>query len=222
MQGCASVSLMFEYDPFTQAEYGGTTYASIRVSNLQGAEAWLPNPGAYSLNTLSFEYLTATTTISGIGGGGVIGGLPWTYSGAEGDAGPGNAGWERFLTYDDHEGPFEPGRFGWHRYAGSRFMGCDRPEVSGVPSTAYTCGGALTYRSTWTGRVAFTDMTRLSITLDPMGYGQFDEPVRCTVGTDCITVTPEPSTWVMLATGLLCLGWFARRRRAGLAEPGVT
>jgi len=109
---------------------------------------------------------------------------------------------------------------------GSGVVGCHAPQIpSELPpgfgtdslhAAFQTCpalgaGGALVF-TFQTDQHTDWDVNRLSLRLD---YDSFSAggPISCTVNVDCfqVTVTPEPVTFVLLATGLVGLGVFARR-----------
>jgi len=73
-----------------------------------------------------------------------------------------------------------------------------------------TCGNAAIQYSFLMSEVEFTNATTLSIT----GFvDQTSQPFSCTFDVDCVSVTPEPSTLVLVGAGLAALSMFERRRR---------
>jgi hypothetical protein len=104
-------------------------------------------------------------------------------------------------------------------------VGCDVPSL---PPSNYSLGwGAFqTCGDGWVG-VAFT--LPGTWVLDDSSTVRWwalsdDGDVGCTIGTDnCVQVTPEPVTIVLLGTGLAGVGAAAlRRRRSGSGSGGST
>jgi hypothetical protein len=76
-----------------------------------------------------------------------------------------------------------------------------------------TCGDAAIQYSFLMPQVEFTNATTLSI----IGFvDQASQPFSCTFGVDCVSVTPEPSTFALVGAGLAAVGMFGRRRRRRL------
>jgi hypothetical protein len=87
-----------------------------------------------------------------------------------------------------------------------------------------TCGGHATWRvSLGSGAgIYFTKETDLNLyfeTYDPTGGLQ---TVSCTTGVDCVTVTPEPGTIILLGSGLAGLGAAYRRHRRKSSDEFVS
>ncbi len=77
-----------------------------------------------------------------------------------------------------------------------------------------TCGTSAIQYSFLMPQVEFTNATTLSIT----GFvDQTSQPFSCTFDVDCVSVTPEPSTFVLVGAGLAAVGLFGRRRRRRLS-----
>ncbi|HYC50738.1 MAG TPA: PEP-CTERM sorting domain-containing protein [Gemmatimonadaceae bacterium] len=102
----------------------------------------------------------------------------------------------------------------------SILWGCDVPVAGSYYSgtAAYsTCdGGGVTWRlDLGAGRdLIVTNQTTVELWVDTGGDGMdsFGAPT-CTVGVDCVTVTPEPATLTLVGVGLAAVAAARRRRR---------
>lgn len=210
---CANISIWTRFDPVR--EY---TYATYQVSNLQGWAPVIPDTGPtslYSFYLYGVQYTppswnpdlpyyvnsSAAGESSTVGNADIIG-----------ISGP-------FMLFDPH------GMREGDANTGSRIYGCDgapdfvRPE--GVEDYSQfvgvnTCRGALRVEFEWAGHVELQDQmwAGFNATADGPNGEQLRAACRENIAGSCTMVTPEPSTWLMLATGLVGVGWFSRRRRA--------
>jgi hypothetical protein len=85
--------------------------------------------------------------------------------------------------------------------------GCDVPveALSAFHGYNSTCGGFVTYSMSTQGLVSFTKETNVQFSWD-VG--------SCSTGVDCVAVTPEPVSMILLGSGLAGIALARRRRRA--------
>lgn len=219
-QACANVSFWTRYDPV--AEY---TYATLQVANLQGSASYLPDSGPTSLFVFAVHGLewerpswapNASRDINGagapataVGDAEIVGYSPYTPF--QHDSWPEDPMLERYRLREGDGGSL-----------GTRLYGCGGApyNVAGPPNYrlgaeygAYTCNGAVRLDMRWAGRVTLADEAYANYSATSDGPDGLRYVADCRTSGGCITVTPEPGTWVMLATGLLGLTWFSRRRK---------
>lgn len=211
-QACASVSLLTQYDPTTQI-----TSLRLQVANLQGSEAWLPNPGPYSIERVRINNMTAVRSSITQEPRPFPRSKVLNWHAEVGVRGP----YEPFLPDElngSSWGTAEPSVVAsWVVNGG--VWGCD--GVLPGPRASYStwmCRGYLEYVFTFAGLWEVTDASTLSLQFSSAGA---DQAHNCTTGIDCQMVTPEPITLVLLGTGVASLGGFhvrRRRRQQGAAD----
>lgn len=184
---------------------GDNTTLRLRVSNLQGLTPWIPAVRSAIIHA-RVENLYASDWE---GRAPDYGGAYSTTNTAVGEA-------DRDDFWNDVTWYHSEGWFGVYSQQGTGGpAGCDgyTEDLRGLQNIWFptTCGGYIETSYTLPGRWEKTETTRVRFDGLPLeGVGGVQS---CTTGVDCMSVVPEPSTWVMLATGLLGLGWFSRRRR---------
>ena len=207
VQACGSFSLGTFYDATLDR-----TRVSTGVSNLQGLHPWVPNPGRYVIPSVTFTNVETTWT-------------GFRYPGSF-SLGPGSGidlvgagdldGYFGELFGDNVDGTI----FHQPQQGPAGVWGCDGAPMH-IPLTwrPFTCGGTIYHTLDLPGKWSPTKNTVARFRALSWDEEGASSSFGCTVGLDCMTVTPEPSTWLMLATGLLALGIVARRRRlAGDSE----
>lgn len=200
-QACTSVSVYTAYDPTTE-----TTAFRLRIANLQGAESWLPNPGRYSVQGISFNNLDRTRSSLWPDPYGVPHNTRLNWQANGGVPGP----FEPFIPNELTGSPWDLNLpfFRASYTLNGGLWGCDGP-VPRPYQVTWMCGGYLEYTFFFAGRWELTDASALNV-----GFltteGTFTE---CSTATDCVTVTPEPVTLILLGTGIAGLGGIQARRR---------
>lgn len=226
-QACASVELWNETDPVTNQ-----LYLFIRVANVQGFDALTP----YAIASIGINDLLVTDptpspgnissrTGSATGFGALSGN---TYLCAIGTVQSCEANstfrvgefWTAGIT-DDRPGSGYDGdaaRVFNNIRADNRFMiwGCTQPDGSVGPYWGPgTCKGFVTWRAHAGGGLGFRITQDISVDLAFEGYDETGARLlaQCQTGVDCVTVTPEPATVALVASGLAGLMALHRRRR---------
>jgi hypothetical protein len=200
-------SLITTAVPFTEVRF--------RLSNLQGLPGYEAQ-GPWGLRTISLSGLALTS-------GTLVGG--WNrHIASDGNATIGGA-----LDMDQ----ISPTEGGADVLLGldydSYLFGCDVPDGAS-PFAGYdtTCGGTITYGVFFgAGEFVMTKDAAVSMSWrgweDGPSFSGSTLSARCTSGIDCVVVTPEPGTIVLLTTGIAALvGARARRRRregTNVSEP---
>lgn len=210
-QACANISIWTRFDPVR--EY---TYATYQVSNLQGWAPYLPDSGQTSLSGFylyGIQYTPPSWNPD----------IPYYYNSlVRGESSTvGNA---QIIGINGPYMSFTPNRMiEGDNNIGSRIYGCDGAPENVIPNGnpeysqfvgVNTCHGALRVEFEWVGHVQLQDEMIAGFTASSNGPNGERLGGFCTTAGSCVTVTPEPGTWLMLATGLLGLGWFSRRRKA--------
>jgi len=230
-QACASVALWNETDPAT-----GQLYLFIRVANMQGTPGFDGlNPYAIAsigLNGLVVEDPTpfSVGNIDGRTGSftrfGALSGDTYLCPFFPRDACEPNStfgvgeSWTANVT-DDRPGAGFDGdevRLFDNLRADNRHMlwGCDQPDRAvGDYWGPGTCGGWATWRAYAGFGAGFRLSQDVSVNLSFEGYDQSGARflTQCQSGVDCVMVTPEPATIVLLATGLAGIAAANRRRK---------
>jgi len=220
---CASFNVEFDpYDPLMMIagrdpQILGGTRLRIGVRNLQGV-AGMPDPGFWNLLRFSFTGLSVKSKswewprsygwydpYSDIS---AVGGATNYYSGEEllGPVSPRlNAVFEAGAT--------EEGRFGFTgQNAGTGIAGCALYRRSTAYYGVSTCGqGAFVEFSWLLPGVWEVPMNNVQFSMTGGGANSGDG-LSCTIGIDC-QIVPEPSTYLLMLTGLLGLGFVAWRRK---------
>jgi hypothetical protein len=106
----------------------------------------------------------------------------------------------------------------WGGSSGGVIWGCDVAHTGemDLDSRYSTCGGSATWRISLAHAGSdLTYVTQSSVTLT-FRQAESGAVVSCETGVDCVTVTPEPGTLILLGSGLAAIaGARSRRRKAG-------
>lgn len=215
-QACMSVEVSLVPVPWQSGDpfpglFANLTSVTVSIRNLQGTlgtnEAWgfqglsitnlLPNPAP------QFSAITTGITPSFVGTAQDVN-VPTNFLGGLWDYGYGTAGFINRST-----------QIGDGAYA---IAGCSAlaPDVAGLYHFELgffsTCGdGWVTY--SWLMQpVAFSDGTVVGMTGYHLSAQGAVQTISCTFDVSCVSVTPEPATIVLVATGLIGLAAFGWRR----------
>jgi hypothetical protein len=112
----------------------------------------------------------------------------------------------------------------WHFDFNGQLFGCDVPPDATFYTGGYdaTCRGSVTYRIPFAqDHLSFGQSTALTLRWNRWEGTEHAGSVSCTTGVDCVLVTPEALTILLLGTGLLGIagaGLVRGRRRPGHGE----
>lgn len=240
-QACASFSISLRYDPFSAGELSlrpgqlvpeGFTRVTLGISNLQGLGIGLPDSGGWMFRDMTVMGMQTTWTTATDQFWFEMEEKPFRSDGsitresaADWDPGSGGApvssftGWEALVRHKDDPRSHLPGEnFLW---AGTPYTalwgiaGCDPMPFTGETVWYRGCGATAFVSYDLPGNWTLTENTRVSWSGWPLVDGNF---LGCTTGVDCARVTvPEPSSALLLASGLLGLAFVGSRRRKHLA-----
>jgi hypothetical protein len=216
LQSCARTEIGFAsvVDP----SFGPLSLLLVRLSNLQGLPGFESGPRGFS-----------SMWINGIEGTPPPVGPAFLE--ARHHSSEGNASIGAELGADDLNHTItSDGRFNvqWNLDANTLLFGCDGPPQAYLESHFLgwdtTCGGTITYALRLRGDFRMASQPP-SIQYDWRAWADASDPapfgtgVSCTTGVDCVTITPEPATLALLASGLVGIAGVAtiRKRRKPVA-----
>lgn len=208
-RACASVAVSLAYDAANER-----TNITLHISNLAGTD--IPDNAIYGLHGVRLYNLAsarpstggdATSHTFAEGHGGLLT--------AEGNAVLGRSNWIDFSGYwsDLPPATFPPGTLIAMAPNGNEFIwGCDAPPENGhFRNSSFTCGGSIAVDFFFRGEWELTDQSAMEF----WGRDVNDDPiVTCRTDIDCITVTPEPLSVVLLGSGLIGICGLGMTRRS--------
>lgn len=190
--GCVSWSVRLQYDPFLDPNF---TRITATVANYQGAGDFADAPswgsGGFRIDNLDWTldlpgYCSALCTTFPLR----------TLLGNSGFGPRGAVGNELFYgprgSYLSGPGYLDLQEVLWGQ---SRVYGCDAPAVDDGQTRGFymwTCGGSIRFDGRVYGRAAFTDLS---------------------VADGSVVLVPEPSTYLLILTGLVGLGFVGWRMK---------
>ena len=220
-RACVSVQVWNAFDPAT-----GTHSLNVSMTNLQGAQGFTDlSPAGLAIfqvrNLVTTGTLTPEELNSHLSGGG-----PAQYGAVSGDVqlcspvvtGPCTPATDDMVQVDWSAFGLANGQAvvdaSLQSQSWSLLWGCGRPSTDSWGAVFTSCPGTVTWSLRFTdGRpVMLTGQSAVHIAFRDESLGG----ASCTTGVDCVTVTPEPGTLILLGSGVAGLAaWRRQRRRRG-------
>jgi hypothetical protein len=199
LEACGHFSIGFAWDEVTDR-----TAITVGISNLQGADPWVPAMGRYGFYQIGISHLTTTYA------GSMIGQFSLAPNGSLTDGVALDGGGDLDAMFGEMYWTTGDRLWAGLQQGGSYVWGCDGAP-GGLITTwrPSTCLGTVLLSLTVNGRWATTATSDLTL----WGADEFGNGFRCTTGVDCVTIASEPLGMAAVAGALMLLAFGVRGRR---------